>query len=408
MTWRPDALQRRLSQYVEDGALCLGVVASVSHRGVQHDLAFGLAGPEQPATAATIWRLYCTAKPVVALAVGLAAHRGQVAWDRPVREHPVRPELRHLACTPRQLLDHTAGLHGLHGLGFGALPADRRAAAVRDLSPPPGWDPGRRAAYSEYAAWHVLGWLLEDVTGRTLADVLRRDVLEPFAGGELWFGMTDDEHRVRYHRIAVPSDLRGGAPVPLLAHRNRRPCTETNPAYGGYGTARALQRCYRTILDLCAGRHRRRIPRTAVEPLIRASRPPRHDEVLGRRCTFGLGFMVDLVDHGFDRCVSDRAFGHSGFHGTSFAMADPAHDLAVAVAWNGVVDGDLGVHVRRNAVLRALYQDIGAIPERGDRRARGARTSPDGRPGDQPIASNGPVPRGRGARGAPGHLDRTA
>jgi hypothetical protein len=32
----------------------------------------------------------------------------------------------------------------------------------------------------------------------------------------------------------------------------------------------------------------------------------------------------------------------------------------VAVIWNGVVDGEMGVNTRRNAVVRALYRDVGA------------------------------------------------
>jgi len=358
MTWEPAAFRQRLQQYVDDAVICLGVQATVSHAGVDHDIALGQAGPGQPTTPDSIWRLYCTGKPVVALAVGLAIGDGLVDLDLAYGDHGVRDEFRHVRSTPRQLLDHTAGLHGLRGFGFGALPPDLRAAAVAQLRPPPGWDSTRQAAYSEYAAWHLLGCLVEDVTGRPLADVVRHEVAETFAGGDIWFGMTEEEYQVLYSRLAVPCDLRGPYPLPLLAHRNRHPCTETNAAYGGYATARALHQFYRAILDMCSRRHPDRSQGAALASLVRASRPARYDEVFHRRCTFGLGFMVELAGHGFDPCVSNQAFGHTGFFGTSFAMADPTHDVVVAVIWNGVVDGDLGVHVRRNAVLRALYHDI--------------------------------------------------
>ena len=36
--------------------------------------------------------------------------------------------------------------------------------------------------------------------------------------------------------------------------------------------------------------------------------------------------------------MSPESFGHSGNVGSSFAWADPPHDLAVAVIFNGIVD----------------------------------------------------------------------
>lgn len=367
MSWQPVELRRRLQRYVDDGVLCVGAQASVSHAGVQHDIAVGSAGPGLQATERVIWRLYCAAKPVLAVGVALLVQDGVVDLDAAVADHVTGGDLAECRCTPRQLLDHTAGLHRLHGYGFGALPAADRHRHAVGLRPPPGWDPARHAGYSEYAAWHLLGALVEAVTGQPVADVLRSEVCHPFAGGELWFAMGEDEHRALYPRLAVGYDLRGPHPVPLLANRNRRPCTEPNVAYGGYGTARGLQRFHRTLLRTLAGEHPTRLHRRTLLELVRPSRGRRHDEGLGHACDFGLGFMVRLADHGVPAAVSTDAFGHTGYYGTVLGLADPRADVAVAVVFNGIVDGDLGVRTRRDAVLRAVYADVGALAGSGSR-----------------------------------------
>jgi CubicO group peptidase (beta-lactamase class C family) len=79
--------------------------------------------------------------------------------------------------------------------------------------------------------------------------------------------------------------------------------------------------------------------------------------VLDRVCPFGLGFMVSLTDHAFGDAVSTTAFGHSGYAGASFALADPVHDLVVAATFNGIVDHNQAFQ-RRTDLLRAIHRDL--------------------------------------------------
>jgi hypothetical protein len=53
--------------------------------------------------------------------------------------------------------------------------------------------------------------------------------------------------------------------------------------------------------------------------------------------------------------------GHSGWLGASYAFADPAHDLAVAVMLNGIVDVGRSF-TRRPALTDALYANLGLVP----------------------------------------------
>ena len=75
------------------------------------------------------------------------------------------------------------------------LPVERRRAAISSVRRDPGWRLGVNAAYSEWCAWHVLGWLLELLTGETLRAHLREVVLDPLGLKSTWVGMTDDDYR---------------------------------------------------------------------------------------------------------------------------------------------------------------------------------------------------------------------
>ena len=80
---------------------------------------------------------------------------------------------------------------------------------------------------------------------------------------------------------------------------------------------------------------------------------------LGRPAGFGLGFMTPLSSHFFGDGPSARAFGHAGQGGTSFAMADPDHDLVAAVLFNAGLDADTALSFRRVHLVDAIYRGLG-------------------------------------------------
>jgi hypothetical protein len=61
------------------------------------------------------------------------------------------------------------------------------------------------------------------------------------------------------------------------------------------------------------------------------------------------------------RHASRRAFGHGGAL-SSYAFADPEHELVVAAQTNGMCASD--AHYQRlDDVMTALYLDLGIVPE---------------------------------------------
>ncbi|HWP63038.1 MAG TPA: serine hydrolase [Candidatus Binatia bacterium] len=142
------------------------------------DLATG-----RPVTAATPFAIASVTKTFTAALVLRLVGEGRIGLDDPVG--PWLPDLDLPAgITVRMLLDHTSGLGDpfLEGAVDRELLADRSAVwtAGRFLAalPKPRFAPGRGWAYSN-ANYVVLGLLVERLTGRPYAALLRSTFFEP-------------------------------------------------------------------------------------------------------------------------------------------------------------------------------------------------------------------------------------
>jgi CubicO group peptidase (beta-lactamase class C family) len=232
----------------------------------------------------------------------------------------------------------------------------RRVLEVTDI--PVAWQVGRDAGYSEYAAWTIVGLLVEDVTGVSLREYLRTHLLDPLGLDHTFVGMTHEEFVRVAPSIGVNWDLRRQQEFPMLFERNERVCAETNPAHGGYTNGRDLTTFYSALLARLAGGGNDALPSPATLSMFCSTvRETTFDVVLDRECAYGLGFMTKLDEHAFGDSCSETSFGHSGNVGSSFAFADPERDLAVAVVFNGLVGYD-AAFLRRRALVRALYLDL--------------------------------------------------
>lgn len=357
----------RLEEEVDEGLFTRGAQVCVVADGEQVlDVALGDSGTGQPMTSTTVFRVYCTIKPFLAVAVARAVDDGLVDLDERLDQR--FPGVLGLAggVTPTHVLTHTAGLHRPMGMEMELVAPARRRSVVEARSRPPGWRIGADAAYSEYVGWHVLGWLLEEVSGESLRPYLRRTLLDPLGLDDTWIGMAPEEYRAVLPRLGVSHDLRDLQGFPLLAERGERMCTEVNPAHGGYTTARDLAHFYARLCERLGGGGLDALPSpVTLRRFCSTVRPPTYDQVLDRVCPYGLGFMTSLADHAFGDVCSPSSFGHSGNVGSSFAFADPDHALAVAVVFNGIVDHE-SAFVRRPALMRALYADLGAVGEQDE------------------------------------------
>jgi CubicO group peptidase (beta-lactamase class C family) len=355
--------RERLASELDDNEFTRGAQMSVEQSGVAVlDVALGDNGTGGTLLPSTVFRVYCTAKPILAIAIARLVEAGALDVDAPLDAR--WPNVRAVAggVTARHLLTHTAGVHRCTGLDLELLTPEGRQSRIEGLVRPPGWILGAHSAYSEAAAWHLLGWLVEEVTDSDLRAYLRNEVLDPMELSSTWIGMTESEYEATLPRLGLNIDVRARAGFPLLFERSPRVCCTTNAAYGGLSTSRDLAHFYSVLLRHLQGHHAAALPSPEIlAAFCSSARPAVYDQVLDRSCTFGLGFMTDLAEHAFGAECSPRSFGHSGYAGASFAFADPAHDVAVGVIFNGVV-GHESAFLRRRALMRALYADLTSKP----------------------------------------------
>ena len=173
-------LEARVRADVAEGIFTVGAQVVV-HQGDQTllDLALGQDGLGRPTTNDTRFRVYCTGKPIVSVAVAKLIESGALDLDQPLES--ILPSYRCLegGVTTRHILTHTAGLHVPDGRTVELTAPSERQRLLERQQRPGGWALGRQAAYSEHLGWWVLGALLESITEEPLIDHIRSTILEP-------------------------------------------------------------------------------------------------------------------------------------------------------------------------------------------------------------------------------------
>lgn len=356
-------LVERIEGEAEEGFFHTGAQLVVSRdRERLLDVAVGHTHLREPFRTDTLSALYCTAKPLVAVAVLHLVASGELSLDDRLGDVVDDLTADWIADrTIEQVLGHTAGLHVVNTILARILPERSRQGWVYASEPPIGWRFGVDRSYAEFGGWFLLGRVIESLAEVPFDSYVRTEVLDPYGvpASDLvvrFDGETYEEHR---GRISATFDLTMDRPVPLLAEVGPETACEWNPAFGAYGTMGAMATFYEGLLDDLAGEERV-LPQPLLEEATTARLPLTQDVTLGREAGFGLGFMAPLSSHHFGNRPSARAFGHAGQGGTSFAMADPEHDLVVAVLFNAGLDADTALSFRRVHLVDAVYRALDA------------------------------------------------
>lgn len=285
---------------------------------------------------------------------------GRVALDTPVVRYlpafvpPDGPEKARI--TVRHLLTHTSGLPAWRPL---YKEADGPAAALAlALATRPDTTPGARYVYSDLN-FITLGALVARVTGEPLDAYLARHVFGPL-------GMRD----TRYERGVPPAaDLARIAPTEYDPWRQRKLRGEVHDenAYalgrvsghaGLFSTAADLGRLARAYLACLGGGDAaaRRVFDSAT--VARFTRP--QDTTVSRRA---LGWETPTGGNSAGHYLSPRAFGHTGFTGTSM-WVDPGRGVYVVLLTNRVNPTRMNTKIGavRVALADSVMRALGAPP----------------------------------------------
>ncbi|MEM8929808.1 MAG: serine hydrolase domain-containing protein [Acidobacteriota bacterium] len=328
------------------------------------DLVVGERAEGQPMTVDTLNIWLSSTKPVTAVAVGLLWQRGALDLDDPVARHvPAFEQKGKGAITIRHLLTHTGGVRMLN-LGWPEASWDEILDTICSRRPEPRWPPGEKAGYHLASSWFVLGEVVARVTGRPFPAFVRDEVLEPCGMDDSWIGMPAARFEAYGDRLGRMWSTENGAKLARRWHRAPS-VIGCSPGGNGWGPIHELGRFYEMLLRRGIGPSGERLltPQT-VEAMTTPQRVGMLDQTFKQTLDWGLGFIIDSkhyghtpITYGYGDHASRRTFGHSGFQ-SSTGLADPVHDLVVAMVVNGN-PGEAVHNLRSQAILTAIYDDLG-------------------------------------------------
>lgn len=254
-----DLVRRTFEQNFEHG-LELGASVAVMVEGeTVVDLWAGHAdaAAEREWERDTIVNVFSSTKPMATLVMLHLADRGSIDLDAPVATYwPEFAAAGKSAVLVRHVLGHTAGLSAWIEPLTGDDLYDLPLATSRLAAQPALWEPGSAAGYHAITQGHLLGEIVQRVTGDTLGSYFR-DVFAVPLGADFHIG-TGPELDARIAEIVPPPfPLGGGEPlepgsIPFRTFRN--PVIEASvanteafrraelPACNGHGNARSIAR----------------------------------------------------------------------------------------------------------------------------------------------------------------------
>ena len=357
---------KRTTDVLHEGmsaGLHIGAQVYVSRGGqMVADFAMGESRPGVAMRRDTVMLWLSASKPLAAVAIAQLWERGKLTLDNPVAQHiPEFAQNGKERITLRHVLTHTAGIRWIE-TGWPAASWDQIIAKIGAMKIERDWEPGKKAGYSAFVSWWLLGEVVRRLDGRDYATYVRDEFFLPLGMHDSWMAVPPEVQREYGDRWGIMQKTEGGQVAPL-GFDTEQAAANCRPSGSGRGPARELGRFYEMLLTGGTLNGRRIISPQTVEALVARHRAGMYDHTFRHVMDWGLGFVInsnqygaDTVPYGYGPHASYRTFGHSGYQSSS-AFADPEHGLAVAIICNGT-PGEAAHDARMRAVHAALYEDL--------------------------------------------------
>jgi len=283
-----------------------------------------------PASLDTIYDLASLTKPLITgLLCAQLVERGELGLDNPVADYlPEFDRADKGSITIRRLLTHTSGLPAWRPL-YLLTDGVKEAALATIAADPLQYTPGERVTYSDLG-FITLGFLLQRLTGQTLAVLAQRQIFAPLGLQHTFFnpamaartGVAACEHGNAYERDMCERDFTGR---PYAGWRNEIIWGEVHDGNAYFlGGAAGHAGLFSTATDTL----------TLANQFISSQSQllqPETCELFRRNMTEGLNearsFAWQLAltrDSTAGSSLPPGAFGHTGFTGTS-CWVDAGH-----------------------------------------------------------------------------------
>ena len=364
-----------------------GASLAIVHRG---DVVVEVAGGTRddrgaPFTTDTVSLSFSTTKGVASTLVHVLASQGLIDYDAPVARYwPAFGQHGKEQITVRDVMCHEAGLFSVRALVDDAremLDFDHMLSRIEQAKAAPR---GGSAYHAVTYGW-LVGGLVEKVTGRRFADVLRDELAQPLGLRGCFVGLPESEQHRRAHLFGAGNarsgkqaaaqgraglgakvrartfELLGGDPIRFRDALMPRGIANVDwnddatlaaciPAANGAFDARSLARMYAMLAN---GGELDGVRLLSPEIWARATKVQSRgrDGVLWFKMGWRLGYH-GVMALGVD---ARHAFGHYGFGGSG-AFCDPSRKLAVALVLNhgvGTPMGDTRIWRLGTAALKA-------------------------------------------------------
>ena len=302
----------------------------------------------------TVAMSFSTTKGVVSTVLHRLVDRGLVDYDTPVARYwPEFAQAGKSEITIRQLLSHSAGMHGARALVLepnDILDWDRMTQRLAASAP--AWEPGSRPGYQAITYGWLVGEVIRRVAGyASVSEAVRVEIAEPIGADGMFVGVPPaDRHRLAALIGRPPIETPTGRVLDRFRDRPALvPFVEAFDALGfgtlmlteavhegeipsanGAFTARSLARMYAGLVSPDAFPAP---PLVSAATLARATevQTTARDAVVGFPLQWRLGYHLAATTRG----VLPAGFGHFGYGGSG-AWGDPESGLAVGFVVNRV------------------------------------------------------------------------
>jgi CubicO group peptidase (beta-lactamase class C family) len=375
--------------FTERGEVGASVHLTVDGESVV-DLWGGIADPQtgRPWTEDTLVHVWSCTKGATALCAHILASRGELDLDAPViRYWPEFGKNGKDGALVKHLLNHQVGLPAVRE------PLPQGAFYNWDLmvdvlgGEEPFWTPGTRHGYHGLTFGFLVGEIVRRVSGTSLGTFFRDEVAGPL-GLDFFIGLPE-EHEPRV-APTIPADLmQPGALVPTIyvvamgdpssiqglmmlnsggymmpgESDTRAAHAAEMGAVGGITNARGLAGMYRPLALGGTYNGVRLVDEDQLVAMGAVSSAVSVDTVVLVGSRFSLGFVKSIDNHRLAPadsegiCLSEEAFGHSGFGG-SLGFADPRARISFGYTMTKQGPG-LGINDRGQSLVDAAYRALG-------------------------------------------------
>ena len=326
-----------LQRHVAAGDLA-GGIAAVGRRGtVVYTATHGVMDLEtkRPMAASTMFRIASMTKPIIGAAIMMLVDDGTIRLQDPVARFIPTFKAMQVGAAPAarditvmDLLTHTSGL----GSGPASNAAIEKVARkegerLADYIPrlggtPLEFQPGTRWAYSSFAGFETLGYVIEVASGMPLDRFLRTRLFDPLGMTDITFWPSAEQSR----RLASIYLAEGGRLKKTVMPNDLMSRNVYFRGSGGlYSTAEAYMPFGLMLANGGELNGRRILTRKSVDTMTAAHVP---DTLPGRPAGEGFGLSVRVVTDRAARGtqLSNGTYGWSGAQGTHF-FVDPQQQL---------------------------------------------------------------------------------